>query len=156
MRSTGSKVEKMHDSKSIMAISKVYFFTLKKESRLKTECTSIKNSQWIAVCCGFLPPPPPVRRELAAFTMASVSKRVIFPSHIDTFLFNSGAMECTSVWSLFPKVLETAIRNEIWLTVPVLISLTFGRSAAMSVASVWPIYTHSWHPCIQIDYCLLG
>jgi len=49
IRSTGSKVEKMHESTSthtsIMAISKAYFFTLKKESWLKKEYISIKNSQ---------------------------------------------------------------------------------------------------------------
>jgi hypothetical protein len=62
---------------------------------------------------GFLPPPPPRRREFAAFTIASVSKSVIFPSHIDTFLFKSESTEHKSPGSLFPKVLETAIRNEI-------------------------------------------
>jgi len=65
------------------------------------------------VMFGFLPPPPPHRREFAAFTMASVSKSVIFPSHIDTFLFNSGLTEHKSTGPLFPRVLETAIRNEI-------------------------------------------
>jgi len=105
---------------------------------------------------GFLPPPPPHRRELAAFTMASVSKWVIFPSHIDTFLFNSGSMEHKWTGSLFPKKLETAIRNEIWLRVPLQTSLTGWRSAVASVASVCPIYTQSWHHCNQINYCLLG
>ena len=38
-------------------------------------------------------PPPPSKEELAAFTMAPISSRVISPCHKDTFWFKVGAKE---------------------------------------------------------------